>query len=100
MVTSWMQIGDGEPFPVEDAAIELTPARPPQRPAPGGLLVQGSFEVTFDAADTDGPLWRCPGCGGRYEDLPLGHSWTRGAGCAVAEPVGPADFYEQTRRQT
>ena len=38
--------------------------------------------------------WRCPGCGLPYDEIPVGHAWTYGAGgsCSDPTPVSPADF--------
>ncbi|WP_265560876.1 hypothetical protein [Streptomyces hygroscopicus] len=46
--------------------------------------------------------WSCPGCGRRWEDLPVGHHWTYsdGGSCGdVTRPVSPAEFMQATSRE-
>ncbi|MGW2692354.1 hypothetical protein ACWC3Y_10890 [Streptomyces sp. NPDC001296] len=51
---------------------------------------------------TDAEPWSCPGCGRRWEDLPVGHHWTvsDGGSCGtVTRPVSPAEFMQATKEQ-
>lgn len=97
-----LRIGDGDPIPVSSFHIDM--ASPFTGSLPSGPLFAGSladvaFGFKFDlppesterwrtlsahwpvdpAIDDQFNDWQCPACGATWEDVPAGHSWSRGS---------------------